>query len=159
MGISPRQIVLVDELGDAERQTIYAWLREHNLAANAEFMTARERPEHAAWPLYAVAIDAASGRVIGGLVAETQFAWLKIAIMTIDPSFRRQGVGQALLDAAEREAVMRDCRYAYVDTMDYQAPAFYERAGYGMAGRLEDWDSHGHAKLFMTKRLGGATGG
>jgi hypothetical protein len=37
--------------------------------------------------------------------------------------------------------------------MDYQAPDFYQCLGYTIAGRLDDWDSHGHAKLFLVKRL------
>ena len=37
--------------------------------------------------------------------------------------------------------------------MDYQAPDFYESLGYTITGRLDDWDSHGHAKLFLVKRL------
>lgn len=37
--------------------------------------------------------------------------------------------------------------------MDYQAPDFYQRAGYRVAGQLPDWDSHGHTKLFFVKLL------
>jgi GNAT superfamily N-acetyltransferase len=73
--------------------------------------------------------------------------------MAVVPAERGQGTGSRLLAAAEAEAVARGCRYVYVDTMDYQAPIFYSKRGYEAAGRLEDWDSHGHSKCFFVKRL------
>jgi len=59
------------------------------------------------------------------------------------------------MELAEQEATARGCRYAYVDTMDYQAPTFYRKLGYQLAGQLDDWNSRGHAKCFFTKRLVG----
>ena len=64
---------------------------------------------------------------------------------------RGQGNGAGMLQVAEAEAIRRGCQYAYVDTMDYQAPEFYQRLSYTIAGQLDDWDSHGHAKLFLVK--------
>lgn len=149
--MSPR-IALVDHLADPARESICGWLRNFNEAANPVFWAAREDAANVPWPLYAIAFDDRD-EAIGGLLAETQFAWLKVHLMAVDPQVRRQGIGRALLAAAEREAVVRGCRYAYADTMSYQAPAFYERAGYTLAGRLPDWDSHGHDKLFFIKHL------
>ena len=37
--------------------------------------------------------------------------------------------------------------------METQAPEFYEKAGYRVAGLLEDWDSHGNSKFFFVKDL------
>jgi GNAT superfamily N-acetyltransferase len=130
---------------------VRAWLREYNLQANGPFMEKLERPESKPEPL--VLLARSDGRILGGLVGETVFTWLRVSIMAIDPARRRQGIGAALLNRAETDARQRGCKYAYVDTMEYQAPAFYERQGYAIAGRLDDWDSHGHAKFFLTKRL------
>jgi len=131
---------------------IRSWLGDFNRQANREFMERRELPEHQTRPLGIVA-KSDEGQVVGGLLGETQFAWLKIAIMAVAPERRGKGIGKALVAEAEREAIARGCRYAYVDTMEYQAPRFYEAWGYTIVGRLDDWDSHGHAKLFLTKRL------
>jgi ribosomal protein S18 acetylase RimI-like enzyme len=57
------------------------------------------------------------------------------------------------MELAEREAVARGCRHAFLDTMDYQAPDFYQKLGYQIAGKLDDWDSHGHAQFLFTKQL------
>ena len=108
-------------------------------------------PEHQARPL--VLLVRAGDTVVGGLFAETQLSCLRISIMSVDPKWRSQGVGTALLTEAERQAVARGCQYAYVDTMEYQAPDFYLARGFQIAGEIPDWDSHGHRKFFLTKRL------
>lgn len=131
------------------------WLREHNWEANPDFMEALQQPEHQAKPL--VLLATADSHVIGGLFAETKFSWLRISIMAVSPEWRSQGVGAALLRQAERDAVARGCKYAYVDTMEYQAPQFYQAHGFGIVGEIPDWDSRGHAKLYFSKRLDEAT--
>lgn len=141
-----------EDLDEADAEAIYEALRAYNVERNGAFFAARERPEHAPRGLYVIARDG-NGRVIGGLTAETQFAWLRVSIMAVVAADRNQGTGRRLMAAAEEEAIRRGCRYAYVDTMDYQAPGFYQKLGYAVVGRLEDWDSHGHAKYFLVKQL------
>jgi predicted N-acetyltransferase YhbS len=149
----PYHIQLVPQpLDPATHEAICAPLRDHNRAHNPTWWTARDEPQNAPQPLNLVAFDPA-GAVAGGLLAETQFSWLKLAILSVRPDLRRRGLGSRLLATAEAEAIRRGCTYAYADTTDYQAPAFYHRLGYATAGRLDDWDSHGHAKLFLVKRL------
>jgi GNAT superfamily N-acetyltransferase len=146
------QVTLVDSLDATQRQAIELPLAEYNRAQNSAFWIARELPINAARPL-TVCARTSNGSAIGGLIGETQFAWLKIALMSVEPSMRLRGVGRRIVETAEAEAIRRGCRYAYVDTMDYQVPKFYERLGYEVAGRIDDWDSHGHAKLFFIKTI------
>ena len=87
------------------------------------------------------------------MFATTQFHWLRIDIMATKEDQRRQGVGRALLSSAEQVAKERGCKYAFTDTMDYQAPGFWEKVGYKVAGEIDDWDSHGHRKFYFTKEL------
>ena len=82
----------------------------------------------------------ADAAVVGGLFAETQFAWLRISVMAIAPEWRSQGIGTALLAEAQRQATTRGCRYAYVDTMEYQAPRFYLAHGFQIVGEIPDWE-------------------
>jgi GNAT superfamily N-acetyltransferase len=132
------------------------WLREHNWTANPDFMGQLQQPEHNARPL--VLLAAADCRVVGGLFAETQLAWLRISIMAVNPEWRSRGLGAALLAEAEQQAIARGCKYAYADTMEYQAPRFYLAHGFGIVGEIADWDSHGHTKLYLSKRLNASTG-
>jgi GNAT superfamily N-acetyltransferase len=134
------------------QESIHVLLKEYNQASNPIFFNARALPESAPKPLNVVAFNA-QGVVLGGLIGETQFAWLKVSIMAVAEAQRRHGIGRRLLELAEQEATLRGCRSAYVDTMDYQSPDFYRKLGYQVAGKLEDWDSHGHMKYFFTKKL------
>jgi ribosomal protein S18 acetylase RimI-like enzyme len=84
-------------------------------------------------------------------MGETQFKWLKVAIVAVSPQYRVQGVGRMLVAEAERIAGSRGCSYSFLDTMAYQAPDFYLKCGYALIGRIPDWDSNGHAKCFFTK--------
>jgi GNAT superfamily N-acetyltransferase len=127
------------------------WLREHNWTANPAFMEQLQQPEHASQPL--ILLTHANDNVIGGVFAETQLSWLRISILSVHPAWRSQGIGSALLAEAERLAVARGCKHAYVDTMEYQAPHFYLSHGFEKVGQIPDWDSHGHSKLFFTKPL------
>lgn len=127
------------------------WLREHNWAENPAFMEQLQQPEHQARPL--VLLATADARVVGGLFAETQLAWLRISIMAVSPDCRSQGIGAELLAQAERQAIARGCQYVYVDTMEYQAPRFYRAHGFDLVGQIPDWDSLGHTKLYFFKRL------
>jgi GNAT superfamily N-acetyltransferase len=134
------------------REAALAPLRAFNQAANPIWYAARDLPENAPVPLNLFAFDAAN-RVIAGLFGETQFRWLKVQLLAVHADHRHKGLGTRLMLESEALGLARGCRHAYVDTMEYQAPAFYEGLGYVLAGRFPDWDSHGHAKLFYIKQL------
>lgn len=127
------------------------WLREHNWRVNLAFMELLQRPEHEAQSL--VLLARAESRVVGGLFAGTQLSWLRVSIMAVDPEWRSRGIGGALLAEAERQAIALGCKYVYVDTMEYQAPRFYHAHGFATVGEIPDWDSHGHKKFYLFKRL------
>lgn len=142
----------VAALSDEQNEAICVLLRAYNRAANPAFFSACDAPENLPKPLSIVVYDGA-GVVVGGLIAETQFQWLKVSIVVVAESARRRGIGNRLVEIAEDEAKVRGCTRSYLDTMDYQAPDFYRKRGYQIAGKLENWDSHGHTKLFFTKSL------
>ena len=150
------RIELANEPSDADVEVVNGLLRNFNKKENAEFWRKITDPTHKSQPLHIFVYE--SGRaIIGGLLGETSLSWLKIRVMAVDEPFRRQGLGTKLSVAAESEAVRRGCKYSFLDTMQYQAPEFYQRLGYKVAGSIPDWDSHGHAKYFMTKKLSGSS--
>ena len=90
-------------------------------------------------PLHIYATDA-SDSVIGGLIGRTNTIpeWLEITVLWVEAHLRGRGVGRELMHVAEEEAKRRGCRYARVNTTQFQAPGFYPRLGYILYGQLDN---------------------
>jgi len=88
--------------------------------------------------------------VVGGLRAVTVWGWLEIKWLWIAEPHRGRGCGRRLVAAAEREAIGRGCRHAWLDTFDFQAPQFYARLGYDVFATLDDFPC-GHTRYFLRK--------
>jgi GNAT superfamily N-acetyltransferase len=146
------RVEIVADANAAAIEGVRAMLRLYNERANPTFWRKAADPAHAPQPLHLIAYDN-NNSVAGGLLGETALAWLKINILAVREDLRRRGLGRLLVQQAEIEALRRGCCYAYLDTMEFQAPEFYRRLGYEKAGVLPDWDSHGHSKFFFIKRL------
>ena len=73
-------------------------------------------------------------------------------ILWVAESARRQGLGKAMLGAAEFEAVRRGCTRAHLNTHDFQAPDFYRKQGYQVFGELRD-QPKGHSRFYFAKLL------
>ena len=92
------------------------------------------------------------GAIIGGLLGGTYWGWLYVDILWVKEEERGKGLGSKLLEAAEKEAVLRGCHHAHLDTMSWQAPAFYQKHGYTLIGTLPDIPS-GNQKHLLMKAL------
>lgn len=90
------------------------------------------------------------GEVVGGLFGHTNWDWLFIAQLWVSETSRGRGIGQKLMREAELEARRRGCKHAHVDTFSFQALSFYERLGYAVVGRLDNYPA-GHARYFLQK--------
>ena len=96
----------------------------------------REAAESEPLNLY---VEDDSGELMAGLVAETFGNWLEIEYLFVKEDLRGQGIGSQLLHQAESEAKMRNCRFAFVNTYQFQAPAFYQKYGYKEVFTLKDY--------------------
>ncbi|KRF37651.1 GNAT family N-acetyltransferase [Nocardioides sp. Soil805] len=127
-------------------------LVEHN---THESPIVRERFVPANLPSRPLAVYAWEGdRVVGGCTGSTEdlWRWFTVDTMWVDAGLRGRGLGAALLAQAEAEAVRRGCRWAKLNTWDFQAPVFYERCGYEEYGREVDYPP-GHTNFLMRKTL------
>ena len=120
---------------------IYEKLKEYNLAH-------REASENV--PMGIFLED--GNEKLAGLTGETFGNWFCIRYLFVDERFRGKGIGSALLATAEREAKRRGCKYAFVDTFSFQAPAFYEKHGYREVFVLEEYPYTGK-RHYYTKKL------
>ena len=90
-----------------------------------------------------------SGEVLAGLVAETFGNWLEIEYLFVKEDIRGQGIGSQLLQRAESEAKKRNCRFAFVNTYQFQAPAFYQKYGYKEVFTLKDYPYTGQRHYYQ----------
>ena len=90
-----------------------------------------------------------SGELMAGLVAETFGNWLEIEYLFVKEDLRGQGIGSQLLQQAESEAKKRNCRFAFVNTYQFQAPAFYQKYGYKEVFTLKDYPYTGQRHYYQ----------
>lgn len=90
-----------------------------------------------------------SGELMAGLVGETFGNWLEIEYLFVKEDIRGQGIGSQLLQQAESEAKKRNCRYVFVNTYQFQAPAFYQKYGYKEVFILKDYPYTGQRHYYQ----------
>ena len=89
------------------------------------------------------------GGIMAGLVAETFGNWLEIEYLFVKEDLRGQGIGSQLLHQAESEAKKRNCRFAFVNTYQFQAPAFYQKHHYQEVFTLKDYPCTGQRHYYQ----------
>ena len=94
-------------------------------------------------------IEDEHGEIMAGLVAETFGNWLEIEYLFVKEDIRGQGIGSQLLHQAESEAKKRNCRFAFVNTYQFQAPAFYQKNGYQEVFILKDYPYTGQRHYYQ----------
>lgn len=94
-------------------------------------------------------VEDENGQLMAGLVAETFGNWLEIEYLFVKENLRGQGIGSQLLQKAESEAKKRNCRYVFVNTYQFQAPAFYKKHGYKEVFTLKDYPYTGQRHYYQ----------
>jgi|AGTN01.3.fsa_nt_gi Acetyltransferase (GNAT) family. len=118
--------VTVEETANSADETrIIAMLNEFNVSKGVTYNPVA----------LSVFIRNDDGEVVAGLVGSTLWEWLRISILAVDGNTRTKGYGSMLMQAAEKEAVKRGCKYAWVDTFSFQAQAFYEKMAMSSSAR------------------------
>ncbi|WP_232015768.1 GNAT family N-acetyltransferase [Sphingobium sp. YG1] len=131
-----------DEPSEVGRDVVLAPLRAYNLS---------QADKQTALPLL-VTLSDESGNEVGGLWGETAHDWLFVESVFVPEDFRSNGFGTALMLEAEREAKSRGCIGIWLDTYEFQAPAFYKKLGFEVFGTLEN-SSNELQRYFLKKRL------
>ena len=106
----------------------------------------REAAESEPLNLY---VEDDSGELLAGLVAETFGNWLEIEYLFVQEELRGQGIGSQLLQQVESEAKKRNCRYVFVNTYQFQAPAFYQKHDYQEVFTLKDYPCTGQRHYYQ----------
>jgi ribosomal protein S18 acetylase RimI-like enzyme len=91
-------------------------------------------------------------RVAGGLIGKIFFNWLDAELVWVDKSFRRSGIGKAVLQQAEEKAHDLGLTGIYLWTESWQAPGFYRKLGYEQFAEFDNFPP-GHKRLGFRKYL------
>ena len=102
--------------------------------------------------LFGLFLRAADGAVIGGAYGWSWGGTCHLRYLFIPDDMRRQGHGTRLMAAVEKEARARCCVQIVLETHDFQAPEFYRKLAFEIAGVVQDYP-RGHRLLTMVKRL------
>ena len=136
----------ITDVADEEiRKAIVAPLVEYN---SNQAGPSQSRP-------IAILVKDHANTVVGGLWGHTGYEWLFTQLLVVPSGLRGRGIGAEIMQLAEREAVQRGCRGAWLDTFEFQARGFYERIGYKCFGELPNYPK-GFSRYFMQKALSGA---
>ena len=131
--------VRLENIDSQKSQIIGDLIRSYNLSK-------REVAESEPLNLY---VEDDSGELMAGLVAETFGNWLEIEYSYVKDDLRGQGIGSQLLQQAESEAKKRNCRFVFVNTYQFQAPAFYQKQGYKEVFTLKDYPYTGQRHYYQ----------
>ena len=131
--------VILENTESQKAQEIGDLIRSYNRSK-------REKAESEPLNLY---VEDEHGEIMAGLVAETFGNWLEIEYLFVKEDLRGQGIGSQLLQQAESEAKKRNCRFAFVNTYQFQAPAFYQKHGYQEVFILKDYPYTGQRHYYQ----------
>ena len=96
------------------------------------------------------------GKIVAGLHGYVWGDCCQIETLWVFAGLRGQGYGTRLLQAAEQEALRRGCTLAVLDTFSFQAPEFYRKQGYEVAGVVDGYPRPPYQHFYLQKRLAAA---
>ena len=92
------------------------------------------------------------GEIIGGLLGRSSLGMFFLDLFYLPQELRGGGLGARIMAQAEDEARRRGCTAAFVYTVTFQAPGFYEKYGYRRFGEIA-CPPDGATRIFLTKTL------
>jgi GNAT superfamily N-acetyltransferase len=93
-----------------------------------------------------------AGTIVAGISGWTWGDCCELQSLWVAPRLRGRGLATRLIAAAEAEAAARGWSQTVHFTYDFQAQPLYERIGYELVGRVQDFPS-GSDALWYRKRL------
>ena len=92
------------------------------------------------------------GELVAGISGCVFGNWLMISWLWCSDSARGKGLADKLLTALEQAAIELGATTSQLDTLDFQAKPFYEKRGYSVKYKLNNYPRSG-TRYFMEKAL------
>jgi GNAT superfamily N-acetyltransferase len=102
--------------------------------------------------LYGLFLRDEKGLVIGGADGWTWGGTCYIRHLFVPEAMRGKGIGTRLMACIEQEAKVRGCELIVLESHDFQAPEFYCKRGFSVAGSVEGYP-RGHRCFTLVKRI------
>jgi len=96
--------------------------------------------------------DPGTGEIVGGLLGHSSLGLFFLDLFYLPQHLRGAGFGSRIIALAEDEARQRGCTAAFVYTVIFQAPGFYERHGYRRFGEIP-CPPAGATRTFLSKAV------
>lgn len=93
------------------------------------------------------------GSPIGALVARTFWGGFHLQVLYLAPEYRGAGLGTFLVEEAFNKGKALGCRFAFVETMSFQAVEFYKSLGFVEEFSRSGYDG-GHSFHYLKRDLG-----
>lgn len=94
-----------------------------------------------------------ANKVLGRIVGHVHWDHLSVELFYIEANTRGKGIGTKLLEEVEKTALEKHCKYAFLETMSFNAPVFYQKNGYNILAQIENSPAEGETRYFMKKVL------
>lgn len=92
-------------------------------------------------------------RIVGGISGVIFWHHLQIESLWVDETNRGKGYGSGLLKTMEESAIECKCSHIQLDTFSFQAPEFYRKHGYEIAGVIKEHPIQESSQYILVKRL------
>ena len=140
----PGHRILVGGVDDELDRRLGAELDRHNSGATPDVEPARE---------LTVRVLDEDGTLLAGVSGWTWGEASGIGMTWVAERARGRGVGRDLLAAFEDEARSRGCSHVFTTSFTFQAPGFYEAAGYRETFRWHGVPTAGRDDVHLRKEL------
>lgn len=77
--------------------------------------------------------------IVGACGMQLFWGQLHIKYLMVEKSWRNQGIGGELLKQALNYGAERKCNFAFVETLSFQAPDFYQKHGFKIELRRDGY--------------------
>ena len=139
------KVTIISEMSPEDAQMMSAQLRNFNIEQSKGLSTKPETSIN-------LTLKSGKGDVVGGIRSRAFYQSLTIDFLWIDENYRKRGYGKELMLRVEELAKNQGCISANTMTYSFQAPQFYEKLGYKIAGTFEEYPDD-IRKFFLEKRL------
>ena len=101
---------------------------------------------------FVIRVHDRAGTVVGGAILYTYWGWLEISLLALEERARGQGLGRRLMALIEDLAREQGCTRIRTESFEQEAFGFYQKLGYQVVGRLEDYPE-GYSYYWLRKDI------